>query len=166
MIMAHYGRTPDLPDLRRRCQLGTTGVTLLGISKAAEQMGFRTMGGRLPLETLCDKAPLPLIAHWNQNHFVVVYRVQRRHGKPYRIWVANPAKGRVPYSPEEFAQHWASTATDNVDKGIVLLLEPTEAFHQQTDEPRVATNRLKFLWGYIKQYRRVFVQIILGVLVG
>ena len=140
MIMAHYGRTPDLPDLRRRCQLGTTGVTLLGISKAAEQMGFRTMGGRLPLETLCDKAPLPLIAHWNQNHFVVVYRVQRRRGKPYRIWEANPAKGRVPYSPEEFAQHWASTATDNVDKGIVLLLEPTEAFHQQTDEPRVATN--------------------------
>lgn len=166
MIMAHYGRTPDLPDLRRRCQLGTTGVTLLGISKAAEQMGFRTMGGRLPLETLCDKAPLPLIAHWNQNHFVVVYRVQRRRGKPYRIWVANPAKGRVPYSPEEFAQHWASTATDNVDKGIVLLLEPTEAFHQQTDEPRVATNRLKFLWGYIKQYRRFFVQIILGLLVG
>lgn len=166
MIMAHYGRTPDLPDLRRRCQLGTTGVTLLGISKAAEQMGFRTMGGRLPLETLCDKAPLPLIAHWNQNHFVVVYRVQRRRGKPYRIWVANPAKGRVPYSPEEFAQHWASTATDNVDKGIVLLLEPTEAFHQQTDEPRVATNRLQFLWGYIKQYRRFFVQIILGLLVG
>lgn len=166
MIMAHYRRTPDLPDLRRRCQLGTTGVTLLGISKAAEQMGFRTMGGRLPLETLCDKAPLPLIAHWNQNHFVVVYRVQRRRGKPYRIWEANPAKGRVPYSPEEFAQHWASTATDNVDKGIVLLLEPTEAFHQQTDEPRVATNRLKFLWGYIKQYRRFFVQIILGLLVG
>ena len=74
MIAGHYGLRPDRDHLRRICALGKEGVSLLGISKAAEAIGFRTVGGRMEVETLTTEIPLPCIVHWNQNHFVVVTR--------------------------------------------------------------------------------------------
>ena len=167
MIAEYYGVRKNIDTIRHTCALGKEGVSLLGISKAAEEIGFKTVGGRLSFETLANEAPLPCIVHWNQNHFVVVYKIKRHRKDRYTVYVADPGKGLVTYTKEEFCEHWVSTKTNGEEKGIALLLEPTEQFYTQKDAKAVPTqNRLKFLWGYLKKYKRFFTQLILGLLLG
>ena len=71
MVAKWYGRSYTLQTLRERCHITRAGVSMLGISDAAESIGFRTMGVKLGFDKLQKEAPLPFIAHWNQNHFVV-----------------------------------------------------------------------------------------------
>lgn len=143
------------------------GVSLLGISKAAEDIGFKTVGGRLSFETLASGVPMPCIVHWDQNHFVVVYKVKKHRKGRYTIYVADPGKGLVTYIKEEFCEHWISTQTNGEEKSIALLLEPTEQFYAQADTEKTPTqNRAKFLWSYLKKYKRFFLQLILGLLLG
>ena len=167
MISTHYGRKIDRDMLRHLCSLGKDGVSLLGISKAAETIGFKTVGGRLGFDTLLNEAPLPCIAHWNQNHFVVVYKI-RKHGRgKCTVYVADPAKELLTYTKEEFCEHWASTKINGEEKGIALLFEPTELFYSQKEKENVPTkNQIKFLWSYLKKYKRFFTQLILGLLLG
>lgn len=167
MIAKYYGVRKNIDTIRHTCALGKEGVSLLGISKAAEEIGFKTVGGRLSFETLANEAPLPCIVHWNQNHFVVVYKIKSLRKGRYTVYVADPGKGLVTYTKEEFCEHWVSTKTNGEEKGIALLLEPTEQFYTQTDAKAVLTqNRLKFLWGYLKKYKRFFTQLVLGLLLG
>ena len=167
MVTEHYGLHPDRDLLRQLCNLGKGGVSLLGISKAAEEIGFKTVGGHLSFETLANEAPLPCIVHWNQNHFVVVYKIKKHRKGRFTVYVADPGKGLVTYTKEEFCEHWVSTKTNGEEKGIALLLEPTEQFYAQKDAKAVPTqNRLKFLWSYLKKYKRFFTQLILGLLLG
>ncbi len=86
MISEHYGKRYTLEYLRENCFIGHDGVSLLGISKAAEKIGFHTIGGRLTFDRLADKAPLPCIAHWNQEHFVVVYKAPSDSPKRGRLF--------------------------------------------------------------------------------
>lgn len=167
MIAKHYERQADKEQLRKICSLGKDGVSLLGISKAAETIGFKTIGGRLSFDTLVHEVPLPCIVHWNQNHFVVVYKIKKHKKEKYTVFVADPGKGLVTYTKEEFCEHWVSTKTDGEEKGIALLLEPTEQFYAQKTEETIPThNRVKFLWSYLKKYKRFFTQLILGLLLG
>ena len=167
MIAKHYGQQADKEQLRKICSLGKDGVSLLGISKAAEEIGFKTIGGRLSFDTLTSEVPLPCIIHWNQNHFVVVYKIKKRRGNRYEVYVADPGKGLITYTKEEFCEHWVSTKTNGEEKGIALLLEPTEQFYAQNDTKAVPTqSRVKFLWSYLKKYKRFFTQLILGLLLG
>ncbi|WP_449022391.1 peptidase domain-containing ABC transporter [Prevotella jejuni] len=167
MIAKHYGTHPNIEAIRKTCDLGKGGVSLLGISKAAEEIGFKTIGGRLSFDTLTSEVPLPCIIHWNQNHFVVVYKIKKRRGNRYEVYVADPGKGLITYTKEEFCEHWVSTKTNGEEKGIALLLEPTEQFYAQNDTKAVPTQRrVKFLWSYLKKYKRFFTQLILGLLLG
>ena len=167
MIAKHYGTHPNIEAIRKTCDLGKGGVSLLGISKAAEEIGFKTIGGRLSFDTLTSEVPLPCIIHWNQNHFVVVYKIKKRRGNRYEVYVADPGKGLITYTKEEFCEHWVSTKTNGEEKGIALLLEPTEKFYVQNDTETIPTqNRVKFLWKYLRKYRRFFIQLILGLLLG
>ena len=167
IIAKHYGQQADKEQLRKICSLGKDGVSLLGISKAAEEIGFKTIGGRLSFDTLTSEVPLPCIIHWNQNHFVVVYKIKKRRGNRYEVYVADPGKGLITYTKEEFCEHWVSTKTNGEEKGIALLLEPTEQFYAQNDTKAVPTQRrVKFLWNYLKKYKRFFTQLILGLLLG
>ncbi len=81
MIAKHYGKSYSLQYLRYRSFITKSGVSMLGISDAAENIGFRTRGYRLTWEQLRDEVPLPCIVHWNQRHFVVVYRIRK-----HRAW--------------------------------------------------------------------------------
>ena len=168
MIAEHYGRRPDCAKLRKTCSLGRNGVSLLGISKAAEELGFKTVGGRLSFEVLAKEAPLPCIAHWNQNHFIVIYKIKQHRQNKYTVYVADPGKGLLTYTKEEFCNHWMSTKTNGEEKGVALLLEPTTLFYttQKDTEKAPTQNRIKFLWTYLKQYKRFFTQLILGLLLG
>lgn len=167
MIIKHYKGHCGRNQIRSSCSLGKDGVSLLGISNAAESIGFKTIGGRLSFNTLTNEVPLPCIIHWNQNHFVVVYKIKKHRGGRCSIYVADPEKGLVAYTKEEFCEHWVSTKTNGEEKGVALLLEPTEQFYAQNDTVTAPTqSRAKFLWSYLKKYKRFFTQLILGLLLG
>ena len=161
MICKYYRAclTPDY--LQKLCQEGSEGISLATLKFGAEHLGFKCLCGLSDLEELSKS--LPCILHWNQNHFVVLYKVKK--GKTF--YIADPGKGLVKYNLEEFKKHWISTLSDGEEKGIAMFLEPTPAFYEkQTDEQPTEERSFKFLFGYIKQYRKYFGQIVLGLLVG
>lgn len=167
MISAHHGRNYSLETLRDITYAGVSGVSMLGISKAAEKLRFRSIGGKFTLERLAQKAPLPCIVHWNQEHFVVLYEVKRSRRGEYTFFVADPGKGLLKYTQEEFCQHWISTKTNGQEKGIALILEPTSLFYEQSGEQQTNTKgKIKFLSKYFIRYKRFFWQLILGLFVG
>ena len=159
MICEYYGREYTLGQLTEMCHATTEGVSLLGISKAAESIGIRTVCGRLTLSQLTPKA-LPCILHWSQNHFVVLYRMKRD-----KYYLADPGKGRVQMKEEEFVSHWISTKSQGEDKGIAMLLSATPEFYNRKGgcEKRES---FAFLWSYFQQYHKYFLQIFLGLLLG
>ena len=77
MVCKYFGREYSGQMLSGYCMASTEGVSLLAISQAAQRLGFQTTSGKVAVEQLC-KAPLPCILHWNQNHFVVLYKIKRR----------------------------------------------------------------------------------------
>ena len=161
MICKHYGKEFSIETLSHYCFATTEGVSLLGISEAAGKLGLRSICGRVSMEQM-QEAPLPCILHWNQNHFVVLYRIKK--GK--KFYIADPGKGLVNYNRKEFAEHWVSTRSQGEEKGIALFLQPTQEFHEQQGEQGGEKRSFRFLFGYVKQYRRYFGQIVLGALVG
>lgn len=165
MVCAHYGKEYSSEYLSELCFATNEGVSLLGMSDAAERLGMQTVCGRLTMDDL-RVAPLPCILHWNQNHFVVLYRVSR-NGRKY--YIADPGKGLVTYTRDEMADHWVSTNSGGKDKGVAMLLSPTPAFADgchDTGARKKDSRSLRFLFGYIKMYRRYFGQIAIGLLLG
>ncbi len=146
MIAKHYGKNYSLQSLRSRSFITRSGVSMLGISNAAEDIGFRTLGYRLSWEQLRDEVPLPCIGHWNQRHFVVIYGIKKQRRIPcifnrtppeglksnrsrnYLIYVADPASGLLKYTEKEFLRCWYSNQKEGIKEGAVLLLEPTQEF--------------------------------------
>ena len=165
MIAKHYGKNYSIETLRNSSFIGLDGVSLLGISKAAEKIGFRTVGGLVTFDILSVKVALPCIVHWNQEHFVVICKIKSTK-KDYEIHVADPAKGLVKYSKNEFCHHWTSTTTNGIDCGVILTLEPTTLFYESEADKLDQTNRLHFLWGYLKKFKRLFGQVILGLIIS
>jgi ATP-binding cassette subfamily B protein len=160
MITRFYGKKYSLQTLREKCSINREGVSLLGISDAAESIGFRTLFATIPVKNLIENAPLPLIAHWKQNHFVVVYKV-----KANKIYLADPAHGLVTVDLETFKKHWLSTKNNDIDTGVVLFLEPTPQFYQIPGED-VSKNSLRYFFLYLKPYKNLFVQLYIGLLLS
>ena len=164
MVCKYFGREYSLDSLSKLCFATTEGVSMLGINEAANTLGLHTISARVTT-TMLGKAPLPSILHWDQNHFVVLYKVKK--GK--KFYVADPGKGLVTYGLDEFKQHWISTKSNGEDKGIAMFLETTPAFftYKMEDEEHLKEKRsFRFLFGYVKKYRKYFGQIILGLIVG
>ena len=159
MICSYYHKEYTLERLANCCFATTEGVSLLGISEAARKLGLNTTCGRMTIGQLAQ-VPLPCILHWNQNHFVVLYKIRR--GKTF--YIADPGKGKIRYTKEEFKSHWISTTSQGEEKGVAMFLEPTAEFGK--GEEAEGIHSFRFLMGYLKQYRRYFVQIALGLLVG
>lgn len=163
MVARFYGKTYSLERLRGSSHITREGVSLLGISDAAESIGFKTMGVRISFEQLCE-APQPCIVHWNQQHFVVVYKIKKVRNTTY-IYVADPAGERIRYTKEEFIRCWLSTKKEGEEKGIALLLEPTPDFYASEDEKTDKT-RFSFILQYLRPYKKLIVQLFLGMLLG
>ena len=162
MVCRYYGRKHSLDTISRICFATNEGVSLLGISQAAKRLGFRTVCGRIATEQLADTA-LPCILHWNQNHFVVLYKVAH-DGRKY--YVADPGKGKVRYSKEEFERHWVSMRSDGGNKGIAMFLTPTDDSCDHHEEHKEKRKLFRFLWSYVMEYRKYFFQILLGLALG
>ena len=165
MIAKHYGKTYSLQNLRDKSYITREGVSMLGISDAAEAIGFRSMGVRITFEQLMNEAPTPFVAHWNQNHFVVVYKINKlRNGKIF-VHVADPARGLIKFTKEEFMSGWANTKEEGEDKGLCLLIETTPDFYQAEDE-KLNKSGFKFLFSYLRPYKNIIAQLFLGLLLG
>ena len=161
MICKYNGKEYSLESLSRYCFATTEGVSMLGISEAANKLGLHTICGRITMEQL-PQAPLPCILHWSQNHFVILYKIKNKK----KFYIADPGKGLLTYAEKEFKDHWISTQSKGEEKGIAMFIQPTPAFYELSGETTNRKRSFKFLFGYIKQYRRYFGQIILGALVG
>ena len=158
MIAKFFGKNIPLQTLRQRCNIARAGVSLLGISDAAESIGLRTLAARLPYAKLLNEVPLPCIAHWNQEHFIVVYKAKKN-----KVFVADPAHGFLTYTREEFLKGW-SVAGD--DEGIVLLVETTPAFFNEEEEEIPRKNGIKFILSYLLVYKKFLFQLFLGMMLG
>ena len=160
MIARHHGKSYTLQYLRERSALSRQGVSLLGIAYAAEEIGFRTLSAKLSYERLAKDVPLPCVAHWNQSHFVVVHRISGG-----RVHVADPAEGERVMSADEFQRGWASIPDPSGMLGVVLLLEPTPAFHERDDQGERRAGLASML-SYVRGYGKFFTQVGLGMLLA
>ncbi len=163
MIAKWYGKAYSLHFLKSKSYFSRQGVSLAGISACAESIGFRTMAVKVPFEKLEEDAPLPCIVHWNQQHFVVVYRI-----KSGKVWIADPAGSKVVLKVKDFLRSWASTQGTGGDmQGIALLMEPTPVFYSDPEDQEEEPKRnFTYLYNYFRSYKRFIWQLILGLLVG
>ena len=160
MVAKYHGRHYNPEFLRSISFPDREGVSLMDISDAAEHIGMHTLAVKVPFETLVDEVPVPFIAHWRQNHFIVVYKISKKF-----VWVADPAAGKFKISKEDFLSGWVSDVMDNEDVGVVLILEVTPRFFERESEKE---NKVGFgyLLRYFKNYTRLIWQLIFGLLAG
>jgi ATP-binding cassette subfamily B protein len=160
MIAKFYGKNYSVKELMQASGTTREGINLQGLSQAAEKIGFRTLGVKVPLSKLIEDAPLPCIAHWNQNHFVVIYKIKKDN-----IYIADPGHGKLVYSKNDFIKSWVS---DGKDEGILLLLDTTPEFYTDNTEKQLKETKqsFSFLFNYLKGHRKAIVQLIIGLLAG
>lgn len=159
MIAKYYGCNYSIQYLREHAFISREGVSMLGISDAAELIGFRTMGVRVTMEQLRTEVPMPCILHWNQEHFVVCYKIKNE-----KYYIADPANKKVAYDEEELKCCWCSTLVEGKDTGAVLLLEPGPDFCDRGEMEQQKDRKFSFFFRYLTPYKRELFQLILGML--
>jgi len=158
IIAKHYGKAIGINTLRNHSEYSRQGVSILGISNAAENVGFKTLAVNITINELSNDALLPCILHWNQNHFVVLYKVKKT-----TFIIADPAKGIIHLPKNEFIQNWVSNNQEQ--RGIALLVEPTAQFYEQETEKNKGIG-WGLLAGYILKYKTQIFQLFIGLLLG
>lgn len=168
IIAKHYKKVIPLQTIRQLSETTREGSSLLGLSEAAEKIGFKTLGVKIDFETLTNEVPLPCIVHWNKEHFVVVYKIKKD-----KIYISDPAYGLIDYTKEEFIKQWiGNNADESTEEGIALLLEPTPAFNQnawEEDSPSFGGGKgeaFSFLFQYLFRYKGLLTQLIFGLAAG
>ena len=160
MICKHFGREYSLDFLSKLCFATNEGVSLLGIDDAANKLGLKTLCVKASMDEL-DKISLPAILHWNQKHFVVLYKIKK--GRKY--YIADPGKGLTTHTNKEMQEHWLSTNS----KGVAMMLEPTPHFNDTKNASGVGEKEIhsfRFLYGYVRRYYKYFGMIAVGLALG
>ena len=166
MIAKHYGKVYSAEMLRKHSYISREGVSMLGISDAAEYIGFHTLGVKITFEQLVRDGTYPCILHWNQNHFVVCYRIKKRRDGDYDIYISDPATQKLCFNRKEFLKCWISTKEKGHDCGTALMLEPGVEFGEREDDIETGKHSLGYFLRYLKPYKSQFVQLMMGLLVG
>lgn len=166
MIAKYYGKEYSAETMQQLCVVTREGVSMLSMSDAAEYLGFRTVCGRISLEKMVGQRPFPCILHWNQEHFVVLYDLKTQRNGRRTYYIADPGKNLLQLDEDTFKNAWVSTRTYGEEKGILMALQPTPAFYERPDERRKMEKPFRFLWSYVQPYKRFFVQLMLGLLLG
>lgn len=164
MIAKYHGKKFSVQQLREQSFIQRTGVNMQGLSEAAASIGMRATGIRTTLEKLKQQSKLPCILHWNQIHFVVLYKIVQKKGKTY-FYIADPAYGLLKYEEEELRKCWISTTQGGIEKGIAMLLDVTPQFYEATPIKYEGIS-LWHLLRYVHPYRKMIVQLIVGLLAG
>lgn len=164
LIAKFYGQDYSLPYLRNLCHITRDGVSLLGLSDAAEAIGLNSLAVRLSWQQLRDEAELPCVVHWNNNHFVVVYKIRHCRRRSI-IYVSDPALGIVKYSEEEFLTSWMPVGIN--EKGVALFLEPTSNFNNNSERSNTKTTFSKRqVLSYLYPYKQNVLQLLLSMVVA
>ena len=168
IVAKYYGKLISLQDIRDLSETTRAGSNLLKLSDAAEAIGFKSLGVKLDFNKL-KEAPLPLIVHWNKNHFVVVYKIKKSHSayaispkgrEDYTIYISDPSYGLITYTKDEFIPRWmGNNATEDTKEGIALLLEVTPKFNQLNWE-ETDKKSFRFLFQYLFKYKNLLIQLI------
>ena len=180
MIVRHYGRSYTLQNLREKSFITREGVSMLGISDAAESIGMHTQGVKITLKQLMEDVPLPCILHWNQNHFVVLYHLTPcplpkregekppllRRGRGVRFHIADPAGQKYVMNEEEFCKCWLSSKSQGKDTGTALLLQPSPDFYDYEDDKEKQQKNLGYFFRYLLPYKSQYAQLIVGMILG
>ncbi|CAI9679615.1 MULTISPECIES: peptidase domain-containing ABC transporter [Elizabethkingia] len=161
MLAKYYGKVYSSEYLRELCNITSEGVSVLGITDAAEKIGFKTLVATVDYKTLEEQAPLPCIVHWRQRHFVIVYRIEKE-----KIFVVDPDYGHIEYKKEKFIHAWQNTRyLNNSDEGLVILFEPSSEF-DELGEDKKKKKGFKSLVPYISSYKKYAFQVIVGLTIA
>ncbi|APD06596.1 pediocin PA-1 transport/processing ATP-binding protein PedD [Flavobacteriaceae bacterium UJ101] len=161
IISKYYGKSINLEQIRHLSETTREGSSLLGLSEAAENIGFKTIGAKLDYETLEEEAPLPCILHWNKYHFVVIYKITKN-----TVYISDPAYGLITYEEDEFIENWiGKNANETTEEGIALFLEPTHRFYDNKWETK-SNAGFKFIYTYLFKYKLLVFQLIIGLVAG
>ncbi len=161
MISRHYGKQFSASDLASVSSIASQGISVSNLSKLAENIGFRSLMLITDFDQLRQEVPLPVIVHWNQNHFVVVYRI-----KGDTVYVADPAYGLITYKRDEFLKSWAGTQHDNKEQGMLLMLETTPDFFKRDESKESNRATFRFLMRYLGTFKPQLFVLIIGLLLG
>lgn len=177
ILSKYFGKTVSVAELRELSETTREGSTMLNLSDTAEAMGYRTLGVKLSADKLKD-ATLPCILHWNNEHYVVLYKIKKKKkfspfgrdvAKRQRgtYYTSDPAHGLISYKEQEFLDGWiGKNATKDDSEGIALLIEPTpkfKNFKSEIDDEDKAFG-FGFLFQYVLRYKKFIVQLIIGLL--
>ncbi len=161
MISKYYGKEITLPFIRENSFITKNGVSLLGISQAAQTIGFETVLAKLTLERLKNsETPLPCILHWTENHFIVLYKIKKNYFGNFYYYIADPAHGKIKISEENFKKGWLYEEK----KGIAMFLSPTKKFYNQ--HINVEKNNIIYLLKYLHPFKKKIFIVFLGLLLG
>ncbi|WP_459210974.1 peptidase domain-containing ABC transporter [Aquimarina rhabdastrellae] len=163
IIAKHYGKILNTQKLRTLSETTREGSSLLGLSDAVEEIGFRSLGVKLSLKQLSE-VPLPCILHWNKVHYVVLYKIKKKRNGEYIIYISDPAHGLITYTKEEFIQAWiGNNATETTEEGVALLLEPTPKFYSDNIDDNDEGFGFKFISKYVLKYKSFLLQLVIGL---
>lgn len=163
IISKFYGKTIPLQQIRNLSETTREGSSLLGLSEAAENLGFRSLGVQVDFNTLQEEVPLPCVVHWNKQHFVVVYKID----KSGKVYISDPSYGLITYTKVEFIKYWiGENADETTEEGIALLLETTPAFYKNEFDEDEKKMTFSFLSKYLLKYKSLVVQLAVGLLAG
>lgn len=163
IISKHYGKSVPLQEVRDLAETTREGSGLQGLSNAAEHLGFRTLGVKIDFNTLVADAPLPCIVHWNKEHFVVVYHIDKNEN----VYLSDPSYGLITYVKDEFIKCWiGENANENTEEGIALMLETTPTLFENEFDDKESKASFSFLSKYLLKYKSLIVQLIIGLLAG
>ena len=163
IISKFYGKTISLQQIRHLSETTREGSSLLGLSDAAEELGFKSLGVQIDFKTLVEDVPLPCIVHWNKVHFVVVYKID----KTEKIYISDPSYGLITYTKDEFIKSWiGNNADEKTEEGIALLLETTPAFYKNEFDNEESKASFSFLSKHLLKYKPLVLQLAIGLLAG
>lgn len=164
MVCAFYGKRYGVNKLEQIAPCTTEGISILSLSKAAQELMLENKCLRCTLDVLIEIAR-PCILHWNQNHYVVLYDVIKTR-KGYFFRIADPGNGLRKVTENEMKECWLHAKTDKGEKGVVLMLEPTEAFFEMKDDSDEEKISLRFLLHYFVFFRHQLGRIMVGMAIG
>ena len=159
MICKYYGQVFSAEYLKSLIRQRKDGVSLFEIAEAAESLGFQSLASRLTLEQLIEKAPLPAIVFWDNSHYVVLYKVTKKH-----FYIADPAQGKRRLSIEEFKSDFLKIKEDGQSLGVCLMLQPTQEFGKGSDQIKKESFGWAYLYNYFSQNKALLFQLFLGLL--
>lgn len=143
MIGRYWGKRFSINRVRDTANVDRNGASIRGLAAAAESIGFSTRPIKADFKAL-SKQPLPAIAHWGGNHYIVVYKITSD-----RVIVADPALGQRSLKRAEFNKNWT---------GYALLVQPT-ALLKEADEAQ--TNVWRF-YELIKPHGLVLFEVVMA----